>query len=182
MRWLFNCLDDLRQGKGVPHRIYWHLFNVWPALVGTGGRVRHVSADWTELDVRLPLNWRTRNYVGTIFGGSIYASTDPYVMLMLMHQLGDDYVVWDKSARISFKRPGTTTLWARFRLPRELVEDLKAQVDEHNKLDWVYSLDLKDDAGQIYATIDKQLYIARKDWYNARQERRLKRGQGSTRR
>lgn len=165
-------LVALREGRGIPHRIYWHLFNVWPALVGAGGRVTHVAEDWTELDVRLPLSWRTRNYVGTIFGGSIYAATDPYAMLMLLRQLGDDYVVWDKGARIAFKRPGTTTLYARFRIPRELAEDLRAQVDEHNKIDWTYSLDLKDQDGKVYATIEKQLYIARRDWYEARQARR----------
>lgn len=162
----------LRGGEGVPHHIYWRIYNVWPALRGTGGRVTHVSEDWTELDVKLPLNWRTRNYVGTIFGGSIYASTDPYVMLLLMRQLGDDYVVWDKGAQISFKRPGTVTLYAKFRLPKELVADLKAQVDEQNKLDWVYSLDLKDEDGKVYATIDKKIYIARKDWVKAREARR----------
>ncbi len=165
-------LVALGRGEGVPHAVYWHIFNLWPALRGTGGRVTHVSDDWTEIDVRLPLNWRTRNYVGTIFGGSIYAATDPYAMLMLLRQLGDDYVVWDKGARISFKRPGTTTLYARFRIGPELVEDLRAQVDEHNKLDWTYPLDLKDADGRVHATIEKQLYIARKDWYEARQQRR----------
>lgn len=165
-------LAGLKAGRGVPHRIYWHIFNVWPALIGTGGRVTHASEDWTELDVKLPLTWRTRNYVGTIFGGSIYASSDPYAMLMLMRQLGDDYIVWDKGARVAFKRPGTETLYARFRIPAETVAEIKRQVDQQNKLDWTYSLDLKDAAGRVYATIDKQLYIARKDWYQARQERR----------
>jgi acyl-coenzyme A thioesterase PaaI-like protein len=165
-------LTAVRTGDGVPHRIYWRIFNVWPAIVGTGGRVTRVSEDWTEIDVKLPLNWRTRNYVGTIYGGSIYSATDPYAMLMLIKQLGDDYVVWDKGARISFKRPGSETLYARFRIPAELTAELREQVDRENKLDWVYSLDLKDGAGKVCATIDKQLYIARKDWYDERQQRR----------
>lgn len=165
-------LARLRAGEGVPHRIYWHIFNVWPALVGTGGRVTHASEDWTELDVRLPLTWRTRNYVGTIFGGSIYAATDPYAMLMLIRQLGDDYVVWDKGAQISFKRPGTETLYAEFRIPAELVAELRERVDRENKLDWTYSLDLKDASGRLYARVDKRLYIARRDWYEERQRRR----------
>jgi acyl-coenzyme A thioesterase PaaI-like protein len=99
-------LKRLKTGEGVPFGLYWHIFNWWPALRGTGGRVTRVSEDWTEIDVRIPLNWRTRNYVGTIFGGSMYAASDPYVMLMLMRQLGDGYIVWDKGARITFKRPG----------------------------------------------------------------------------
>jgi hypothetical protein len=96
-------------------------------------------------------------------------------MMMLIHQLGDDYIVWDKSARISFKRPGTETLYAKFRLPLELVADLKAQVDEKDKIDYTYSLDLKDASGAIYATVDKLVFIARRDWYDARQARRAAR-------
>lgn len=170
-----RLLDRLKRGEGVPFGIYWHIFNWWPALRGTGGRVTHVSPDWTELDVKLPLNWRTRNYVGTIFGGSIYASSDPYVMLMLIRQLGDDYVVWDKGARISFKRPGRTTLYARFRIPPELVEEIRARVDAENHYDHTYSLDLKDADGKVHATIDKIVYIARKDWVEERQRRRGRR-------
>lgn len=161
-----------RLRERLPHALDWRVFNIWPAIVGTGGRVTRVTEDWTEVDIRLPLNWRTRNYVGTIFGGSIYSATDPYAMVMLIRQLGSDYVVWDKGARVAFKRPGTETLYAEFRIPKDLVADLRSQVDADNKLDWVYSLDLKDAQGKVCATIEKQIYIARKDWYQERQARR----------
>jgi acyl-coenzyme A thioesterase PaaI-like protein len=173
MRKLF---EGIRTGESIPHWLDWRKFNVWPALLGTGAHITHVSPDWTELDVKLPLSWRTRNYMGTTFGGSIYASVDPYAMVMLIRQLGEDeYVVWDKSARVQFKRPGTQTLYARFRIPAETVAEIKAEVDAKNKLDWTYSLDLKDADGTVYATVDKVLFVARKDWYEARQARRAAR-------
>jgi hypothetical protein len=172
---MHRLLRRITEGSNVPFWLHWRIYNVWPSLRGTGGRVVHATKDWTELDVRLPLNWRTRNYMGSIFGGSIYAAIDPYVMMMLIHQLGDVYLVWDKSARISFKRPGTETLYAKFRLPLDLVADLKAEVDEKNKIDYTYSLDLKDASGATYATVDKLVFIARKDWYEARQARRAAR-------
>ncbi len=161
--------------KRMPFSIYWRMFNFWPALRGTGMRVTRVSRDWTELDIRLKLNWRTRNYVGTIFGGSIYAAADPFYMVMILRQIGDDYVVWDKSARITFKRPGTTTLYAKFRVPAEEVAELKAIADRENQLDRTYSIDLKDADGRVYATVDKVIYVARKDWFKARQARRAER-------
>ncbi len=71
-------------------------FNLFPAFRGTGGRVTYVSDDFREVRVRVPLNWRTRNYVGTIFGGSLYGAVDPFYMIMLTQTLGPDYVVWDK--------------------------------------------------------------------------------------
>ncbi len=170
-----SLLRRLKTGEGVPFALHWRTFNVWPALLGTGGRVVHVSRDWTELDVKLPLTWRTRNYVGTIFGGSIYSAVDPYAMLMVMRQLGDDYVVWDKSARIQFKRPGTETLYARFRIPKETADELRLRADAENKFDWHYSLDLKDEDGRVYATVDKVIFIARKEWFKEREARRAAR-------
>ena len=92
-------------------------FNLWPCYRGSGGRVRFVAADWSEVRVRLPLSWRTRNYVGTIYGGSLYAAVDPFYMLMLIHRLGPGYEVWDKAATIRFRKPGRSTLTARMALP-----------------------------------------------------------------
>ncbi len=103
-----------------------HLLNLFPAFRGTGGRVTHIAPDWSEIRVKVPLNWRTRNYVGTIFGGSLYAALDPHFMFMLMHRLGPDYLVWDKAATIRFRKPGRGTLTAICRIP----DDEIAQVIE----------------------------------------------------
>src|SRR6266540_456863 len=43
---------------------------LFPAWRGTGATVTYIAGDFRELRVKLPLSWRTRNYVGTIFGGS----------------------------------------------------------------------------------------------------------------
>ena len=162
-------------GERIPFWIYWRGLNFQPHLWSTGGRVTRVSKDWTEIDVRLPLNRRTRNGQGTTFGGSLYSACDPWAMWMLSRQLGDDYVIWDKSARITFKRPGTETLYARFRIPKEDAAEAKRQADENNSYVYELSLDLKDTSGAIYATVYKQVFVARRDWYEARQARRANR-------
>src|SRR5215471_15876677 len=99
-------------------RLRW-LFNLLPAYRGTGGRVTYIAADFREVRVKLPLSWRTRNYVGTIYGGSLYGAVDPIYMIMLIKVLGPRYTVWDKAAIIRFKRPGRETLFARFLLTEE---------------------------------------------------------------
>ena len=101
-----------------------HLFNAWPCYRGTGGRVTFIAGDWSEVRVRLPLSWRTRNYVGTIFGGSLYGAVDPIYMVMLIRALGPEYVVWDQAATIRFLRPGRSTLHATFRLEPDTVAAL----------------------------------------------------------
>ena len=138
-------------------------FNLFPAYRGTGGRVAYIADDWREIRVKLPLNWRTRNYVGTIFGGSIYGAVDPLYMIMLINILGPDYVVWDKAAAIRFKRPGRETLRAVFTVTDEEIAAIKADLVTQKSLDRVYTVELKNDAGKVHAIVEKTLYIARKE-------------------
>lgn len=77
-------------------------FNLFPAYKRTGARVSYIANDYKQIKIVLPLNWKTVNVVGTIFGGCIYASIDPMYMLMLMRILGKDYIVWDKAANIKW--------------------------------------------------------------------------------
>jgi acyl-coenzyme A thioesterase PaaI-like protein len=138
-------------------------FNFIPAYRGTGGRVTYISDDYTEVHVRLPLSWRTRNYVGTIYGGSMYGALDPVYMIMLMKLLGRDYVVWDKAASIRFRRPGRTTLRAKFLLDGSEVESIKSELKGRKSVDRVYKVNLVDDAGKVHAEVEKTLYIARRE-------------------
>jgi acyl-coenzyme A thioesterase PaaI-like protein len=148
------------------------VFNLWPAIRGTGVRVEHVADDFSEVRVRLPLSWRTRNYVGTIFGGSLYASVDPFLMLILMRRLGDDYVVWDKAASIRFQRPATRTLRATMRVGDEELAELRAAVDAAGELDRTWTVTLADDDGVVHASVEKVLYLATRTTYDAKQAAR----------
>ena len=137
-------------------------FNLFPAYRGTGGRVIYIADDWHEIRVKLPLNWRTRNYVGTIYGGSIYGAIDPIYMLMLMRILGDGYVVWDKAANVRFRKPGKGTLFANFLLTSDEVRKIKELAETARSIDRIYNVELKDRDGVVHAQIEKTLYIAKK--------------------
>jgi hypothetical protein len=137
-------------------------FNLFPAIRGTGARIDYLSDDLRELRVRLPLNWRTRNYVGTTFGGSLYGAVDPFYMVMLIRNLGPDYVVWDKAATIRFKKPGRGTLYARFALDEAELDAIRRELDGQRSIDRVYHVDLVDAEGIVHASVEKVIYIARK--------------------
>ena len=138
-------------------------FNLFPAWRGTGARVTRISPDWREVDVRLPLNWRTRNYVGTIFGGSLYGAADPELMIMLIRNLGPGYVVWDKAATIRFRRPGRSTLYARFVLAETELAAIREALETADRVDRVYAVDLVDAVGVVHATVEKTIQIRRRD-------------------
>src|SRR5260370_12810136 len=104
----------MRLPEPIANKMRCWSFNRFPCYRGTGGRLKYVAPDWSEVRIELPLSRRTRNYVGTIFGGSLYGSVDPIYMIMLIHRLGPEYIVWDKAPTIQFKKPGKETLRAPF--------------------------------------------------------------------
>lgn len=139
-------------------RLRWK-FNLFPAYRGSGARVTYIGGDFREVRVKLPLTWRTRNAVGTIFGGSMYAAVDPMYMIMLMHCLGREYVVWDKAASIRFRRPGRTTLYATFLIEEAELEAIRAATAGGEPVDRTYNVQLTDSEGVVHATVEKVIYV-----------------------
>lgn len=134
-------------------------FNWFPAYRSTGARIEYIAADWREIRIRLPLNWRTRNYVGTIFGGSMYAAVDPIYMVMLIKLLGAGYEVWDKAATMRFRRPGRSTLRATFQLPAAELEAIRADVARDGRTERQFTIELTDPSGEVCMSCDKVLSI-----------------------
>ncbi len=143
-------------------RAFRWMMNGWPCYRGTGARVTHIASDWSEVRVRLPLSLRTRNYVGTIFGGSLYAAVDPFCMLMLIKRLGPGFIVWDKSAAIRFRKPGRGTLTATFRLDQEELEAIQEALETAERVDRSYRIELVDAEGSVHAEVDKVVQVRRK--------------------
>ena len=138
-------------------------FNLFPAFFGTGGRFAYLADDWSEVHVEVPLSWRTRNYVGTIFGGSMYGAVDPCYMVMLIRSLGPEYVVWDKAASIRFRKPGRTTLFARFLLDDAEVDAIRDILSREPSADRTYTVDLVDARGVVHASVEKVVHVRRKN-------------------
>lgn len=143
-------------------RVERHAFNLFPAYRGAGGRLTYIASDWREVHVAIPLTLRTRNYVGTLYGGSMYGAVDPIYMIMLIRNLGPAYVVWDKAATIRFRRPGKTTLHARFHLDEAELDAIRTTLQTQRSVDRTYLIELVDDAGKVHAEVEKVLYIAPK--------------------
>ena len=131
----------------------------WPPFLGAGIRVRSLADDMREAVVELRLGLLNRNYVGTHFGGSLYAMTDPFFMIMLLHNLGGDYLVWDKSGSIEYVQPGRGTVRAHFLLTEERLAEIRAQAEGGEKVLPEFQVEVKDEAGSIVALVRKTLYV-----------------------
>ncbi len=156
-----NFIRKLSGGK-IPIWLLKFLGNIWLPYFGAGIHVEEVTADFQYIRVAMKLKWYNKNYVGTQFGGSLYAMTDPFYMLMLMNNLGRNYIVWDKAANIEFKKPGRGKVVAEFKMTPEEIQQIKAAADTNNKYIFDKSVLIKDGSGEVVAQIIKTLYVRKK--------------------
>ncbi len=141
-------------------RLMLRWINIWPPLLGAGIRVRWLSNRVVDVEMKL-LPWN-RNYVGTHYGGSLYSMTDPFYMLMLMENLGRDYIVWDKAASIRFRKPGKGKVKAEFRLSDAQIDEIRHQLTTQEKCEPTFLVEVKDEAGEVVAEVQKVLHVRRK--------------------
>lgn len=138
------------------------LINLWPPFLFTGIACTRLSADYREADVQLRLRWYNRNYVGTHFGGSLFAMTDPWYMLLLLKRLGPDYRVWDRHAAIEFIAPGRGTVRAQFRLDDATLNEIVERTADGEKYLPEFTINVVDERGELVARVRKTLYVRRK--------------------
>lgn len=138
------------------------IMNFYGPYLGAGIRVRYLAKDFREATVELRLRWYNRNYVGTHFGGSLFAMIDPFYMLLLMNSLGKDYIVWDASADIDFIKPGKGTVTANFVVTDAMLNDIKKHTEHGEKYLPTYEVAIVDEQGELIASAKKTLYIRRK--------------------
>jgi uncharacterized protein DUF4442 len=141
--------------------------NFYAPFLGAGIRVKRLTPGRKEIDVEMKLRWWNANYVGTHYGGSLYSMTDPFFMVMLIENLGKDYIVWDKSASIRFKKPGRGTVFAKFRLSDRQIQEIKQALTTEKKIERVFTVEVKDQSGTIIAEVEKLLHIRKKDQSSA---------------
>ena len=139
-----------------------HGLNLWPPFLATGIHVTHLSRDWRQARVELRMRPWNRNAVGTHFGGSLFAMTDPFWMLLVMRSLGPEYIVWDRAGSIDFRRPGRGHVFAQFDLDDATLALLRAGTADGAKLLHWFDTLVVDAAGETVAHVRKQLYVRRK--------------------
>ena len=138
------------------------LMNFWPPFLGAGIRVTRLQPDWRVIEVEMELRFWNANFVGTHYGGSLYSMTDPFYMLMLIENLGRDYIVWDKSASIRFRKPGRGKMRASFRLDEEQIESIRRQLETQEKVEPVFQVEVRDESGEVVAEVQKLLHVRKK--------------------
>jgi len=148
--------------RKLSSRLYWWRLNLWPPYLGAGIRVRRVAADFREIKVEMPLRFYNSGYQATHFGGSLYAMADPFFALMVIANLPDDYLVWDKAASIEFIAPGRSRMHATFRLRQDDLDRILRMTAGGDKHLHLFNVDVVDDEGLVVAKVEKIVYVRRR--------------------
>ncbi len=133
--------------------------NFWPPLRFAGIRVTHMSDDYRRTEVRLALRWYNRNYMGTQFGGSMFAMTDPWYMVMLIKNLGPDYYVWDKKGDIDFLIPGRSAVTAVFAIDDAILDEIRTRTASGDKYLHTFVIHIRDQDGELVALAHRTVYV-----------------------
>ena len=138
------------------------LGNIWPPYLFSGVRILDVSTNYRLIRVSLRLAWYNRNYVGTQFGGSLYSMTDPFYMMMIMNNLGPQYIVWDKAASIEFIKPGREDVFAEFEINDQILQHIRSEVELREKAVLEFTVDINSRSGILIAKVTKAIYVRKK--------------------
>ena len=138
------------------------LLRLYGPYLGAGVSVEHISDDWRELRVALHMRWYNRNAFGTHFGGSLYSMVDPHLALLLSQILGREYVVWDKSASIDFRKPGMGTVRSTLRVDDEDLALIREKTESGEPYLHDFKVEIRDEKDIVVAKVHKVLYVRRK--------------------
>mgnify|MGYP002130568545 CR=1 FL=1 len=136
--------------------------NLWPPFLGAGIKVESIAKDFRQARVLLKLSLFNRNIVGVHFGGSLFAMTDPFFMMMVSQNLGKDYIIWDQAAKIEFLKPGKGKVHADFAITQDELDEIVQAAEPGNKVLRDFVVDIKDHEGDVVARVTKTLYIRKK--------------------
>jgi acyl-coenzyme A thioesterase PaaI-like protein len=140
------------------------LINFWFPFLGSGIKIVTVNKERTKFDVSLRLTLRNKNLFGTQFGGSLYSMTDPFFVFILILNMGEDYIVWDKSANIEFIKPGKSKVFTSIEISEKEIKRIKEEIDEIGKSTYFFDTEIVDKEGVLVAKVKKEVYVRKKDW------------------
>ncbi len=147
-------------------KLFKYGFNLSPMYRRSTGRIISVSEDLFSVKIKVPISYKNRNYVNSIFGGSMFSAVDPIPMVQLINLLDSNYVVWDKSAEIYFKKPAKEHLYADFIYEQNELHEIKEHVASNNEYEFVKTTELTNKDGSIvYCVVKKTIYVADKAYY-----------------
>ncbi|PQV45275.1 acyl-coenzyme A thioesterase PaaI-like protein [Jejuia pallidilutea] len=167
---MYRTIANIAKRFFTDAQIYKYGFNWSPMYKRSTGKIIEVSDDLHYVKIKIPLSWKNRNYVGSMFGGSMLSATDPIYMIQLINILGDAYVVWDKAATIKYRRPATSTVYCEFVFTTEEIRQIKLNISKKGEIDIIKNPNIITKDGTVIAKLSKTIYVADKTFYKEKRK------------
>ena len=108
------------------------LLELYPPFMPMRIKVLEISEQWRTVRILLPLNARSRNPGGVMFGGYQAALADPIAALACA-RVFPGYSVWTRAMTISFDHGGNSDLEMRFSLTPEQEKDIRIELESEGR-------------------------------------------------
>ncbi|MBE9597708.1 DUF4442 domain-containing protein [Pedobacter sp. MC2016-24] len=135
---------------------------LYPPLLFQRIWVKRFHPGFRGVDVKINKSLFNKNYNGSIFGGTIYAATDPFYALLfdqLLQRRGFKVRVWLKSASIQYLKPGRKSLYFTIEVNEDMLTEAIEALNTGGKFVKAYPMEIKDAAGELCATVMNEVYI-----------------------
>lgn len=138
------------------------VMRLYPPLLFQRIWVQRFEGEFKSCTVKINKSFLNKNYNGSIFGGTIYAATDPFYALLfdqLMQRKGFKVRVWLKSASIQYIKPGRSNLYFTISLTDEMIDEAEIALRTVGRFVKAYPMELTNKNGEICATVMNEVYI-----------------------
>ena len=87
---------------------------------------------------------------------------DPHLMLLLMQLLGNDYLVWDKTADIEFVKASKSKVTSIIKVTNDDLEVIKNKTCDGEKYFSNFVVEIRDVENDLVAMVKKTIYVRKK--------------------
>jgi len=114
------------------------------------------------VEVKIRKSFLNTNYNKSIFGGTIFAASDPFYALLfdqILKRRGLQVRVWLKSADIKYLKPGRSSLYFKIQLSDEAIDEAEHVLRTVGKFVKAYPIEIVNKQGEVCAFVMNEVYI-----------------------
>ncbi len=118
--------------------------------------------NFRSVSVKINKSFLNINYNKTIFGGTIFAASDPFFAILfdqILTKKGFKVRVWLKSAHIQYLKPGNTNLYFKIQLTEADVLEAQTALKTAGKFIKTYPIEIYNKQGVMCALVQNEVYI-----------------------
>jgi hypothetical protein len=124
--------------------------------------IQRFDKNFKSVEVKIFKSILNTNYNNSIFGGTIFAASDPFYAILFDQILairGFKTRVWLKSASIQYLKPGHGNLYFKIEISEIDIEEAIHVLNTIGKFVKAFPLEIYNKKGELCAIVNNEIYI-----------------------